>query len=49
MKVALKNQIVKIGKMKMMNIKLMEEFVTVNEVVMYIIKLKSYKSLYLFC
>lgn len=49
MKVALKNQIVKIGKTKMMNIKLMGEVVTVNEVVMYIIKLKSYQSLYLFC
>ena len=49
MKVALKNQIVKIGKTKMMNIKLMEEVLTVNEVVMYIIKLKSYQSLYLFC
>ena len=33
----------------MMNIKLMGGVVTVNEVDMYIIKLKSYKSLYLFC
>lgn len=32
-----------------MNIKLTGGVVTVNEVLMYIIKLKSYKSLYLFC
>lgn len=37
------------AKRKMMNIRLMEEVVTVNEEVMYIIKLKSYQSLYLFC
>ena len=50
MRVAQKGQRGRVRKTKkMINIKLMEEVVTVNEVVVYIIKLKSYQSLYLFC